>query len=761
MNRLEHLASAMTNARAVARSEPWLGRREAGLRRGGRISIFCCVLMMFAAAAQANVTISGTVKDNVGAAVAGATVQAIDPLNQAVVASAQTDAGGNYALSAAPATYDVKVTSPPGSPFGPAVAPGQAIASDTVLNFVLVPAGGAALTGRVLDPLNGGLPNQHVELAPWGTNNWISSITDALGNYSFQVAPGDYQFRVYGYNDANTGLNAPGYYYLAANSAFSLAASTTMNIGLPAKRVHVRVQSPQGLPVANVSLTTSGSYNPDLLLGGLAANGESYYPSWLLPPPTNASGEADLWLFPNGQNNTYTITAIPPPGSPWAVTNISNVVVTSDTSLTITLAAPVPFSGRLLDPLNGGLPNQHVELAPWGTNNWISSITDALGNYSFQVAPGDYQFRVYGYNDANTGLNAPGYYYLAANSAFSLAASTTMNIGLPAKRVHVRVQSPQGLPVANVSLTTSGSYNPNLLLGGLAANGESYYPSWLLPHATNSSGEADLWLYPNGPYNMYTITAVPPQGSPFVTFNVYDVAFTSDITVVVVLQFGTPPPPNACPVSQGFWKNQAEFWPVTSLTLGGQTYTKQELALLLRSPDRGDASLILAAQLIAAKLNIAWGSNPDPIKDTITTADSLLSTYPGKLPYNVKTSTEQGKKMVSAAELLDQYNNMLLTPRCDPMRPTLALTRTERDIEGLRAEVRALMQRKTLNNNQGRSLDAKLAGARINRENKSRARLALTVFVREVDSLSKAGGLATKDARRLTEKAARLISLLN
>jgi hypothetical protein len=267
----------------------------------------------------------------------------------------------------------------------------------------------------------------------------------------------------------------------------------------------------------------------------------------------------------------------------------------------------------------------------------------------------------------------------------------------------------------------------------------------------------DLWLFPNGPYNTYTLTATPPPGSPFVTFNVYDVAFTSDITVVVVLPLGVPPPPNACPVSQGFWKNHAQFWPVNSLTLGSESYTQQQLGVLLGMPTQGDASLTLGHQLIAAKLNIAWGSNPGPIEGTLSSAGSLLSGYPGKLPYNVRTSSTQGKKMIGDAEVLDQYNNMLLTPRCDPLSPTIALTQTERDIERLRSEVRALVQKRTLDKDRGRSLDSKLVGAKLNRENKDRARLALTVFVREVDGLARVGTLTAMEANRLIDRARYLI----
>ena len=120
-----------------------------------------------------------------------------------------------------------------------------------------------------------------------------------------------------------------------------------------------------------------------------------------------------------------------------------------------------------------------------------------------------------------------------------------------------------------------------------------------------------------------------------------------------------------CPQSQGYWKNNPDAWPVDSLTLGSQTYTKTELLTILTTPTRGDASLILADQLIAAKLNIANGSGePAPVPSTITDADSLLSGFSGKLPYNVKSSSPNGQAMVTDATTLDNYNNGLLTSGC-------------------------------------------------------------------------------------------------
>jgi len=98
--------------------------------------------------------------------------------------------------------------------------------------------------------------------------------------------------------------------------------------------------------------------------------------------------------------------------------------------------------------------------------------------------------------------------------------------------------------------------------------------------------------------------------------------------------------------------------------LGSQTYTQAELLTILNTPSTGDASLILAKQLIAAKLNIAAGADPTPISSTITDADSLLSMFSGKLPYHVPPPSIIGQMMVNDGNILDSYNSGRLTPGC-------------------------------------------------------------------------------------------------
>ena len=105
-----------------------------------------------------------------------------------------------------------------------------------------------------------------------------------------------------------------------------------------------------------------------------------------------------------------------------------------------------------------------------------------------------------------------------------------------------------------------------------------------------------------------------------------------------------------------------------TLTLGSQSYGKAELLALVNTRPNSsgsvDASLILAHQLIAAKLNVANGSDPGPVSNAITKSDALLSAFSGKLPYNVSRSSEQARSLVQAANILNDYNHGSLTTDC-------------------------------------------------------------------------------------------------
>jgi hypothetical protein len=164
--------------------------------------------------------------------------------------------------------------------------------------------------------------------------------------------------------------------------------------------------------------------------------------------------------------------------------------------------------------------------------------------------------------------------------------------------------------------------------------------------------------------NFVDCDAVTPTPTPTATFTptpTPTATFTPTPTPTVT-PTPTPTPSGVCPLTQGFWKNHPGAWPVHSLTLGTQIYNMGLLLAILNTPSGGDASIILAKQLIAAKLNIANGSDPTPIAATIATADALLDGC--VLPCHVPPSSTLGMQMTAAAAILDQYNNGQLTPGC-------------------------------------------------------------------------------------------------
>ncbi|MGB3714096.1 MAG: DUF5666 domain-containing protein [Candidatus Promineifilaceae bacterium] len=132
---------------------------------------------------------------------------------------------------------------------------------------------------------------------------------------------------------------------------------------------------------------------------------------------------------------------------------------------------------------------------------------------------------------------------------------------------------------------------------------------------------------------------------------------------------GTPVPLNTgnCTYGKGYWKNHSEEWPDTKLTLGIVTYDQEELLDILRTSPRGDATYILASQLIAAKLNVLAGANTSVISATITAADAWLETYP---PDRDPTGPDR-QEGVHLAEILDDYNSGTIGPgSCDDLEPT-------------------------------------------------------------------------------------------
>jgi hypothetical protein len=130
-----------------------------------------------------------------------------------------------------------------------------------------------------------------------------------------------------------------------------------------------------------------------------------------------------------------------------------------------------------------------------------------------------------------------------------------------------------------------------------------------------------------------------------------------------------------CTYGQGFWKNHSTDWPVDTLTLGGVSYDQSELLAILGTSPRGDATYILARQLIAAKLSILAGADSTAADTAIAAADAWLALYP---PDSDPTEPDRQDGIV-LAETLDDYNSGVIGPgSCDEEEPedTTAMTST-------------------------------------------------------------------------------------
>ena len=124
-----------------------------------------------------------------------------------------------------------------------------------------------------------------------------------------------------------------------------------------------------------------------------------------------------------------------------------------------------------------------------------------------------------------------------------------------------------------------------------------------------------------------------------------------------------------CTYTQGYWKNHASAWPVMSLTIGGVVYGQQQLLALLDTSPGGDASLILAHQLIAALLNVANGAVPSAaVQQAINDAQAWMAANKGSnaaLPYGLPAGSVAGNQATALTDTLDSFNSGGAgTPHC-------------------------------------------------------------------------------------------------
>jgi hypothetical protein len=83
----------------------------------------------------------------------------------------------------------------------------------------------------------------------------------------------------------------------------------------------------------------------------------------------------------------------------------------------------------------------------------------------------------------------------------------------------------------------------------------------------------------------------------------------------------------ACPHPPVFWMNHQDMWPADELTVGCEDYSKDDLVRIMRCKPRGDITVSLFRQLVAAKLNVLNGAD-DSIEEWVSAGDDFLCKHP-------------------------------------------------------------------------------------------------------------------------------------
>ena len=170
-------------------------------------------------------------------------------------------------------------------------------------------------------------------------------------------------------------------------------------------------------------------------------------------------------------------------------------------------------------------------------------------------------------------------------------------------------------------------------------------------------GVADASIYesfPNTNYN-YSPLTVAISGAGLEKYS------------LIRFHFGiTPPSPPEGPGTgtPGYWKNHPKAWPVSSITIGGATYTKAQAIALMNMPVSGDKTYTMFDALVAAELNKLVGNDASCIADKISAAQIWMAANPVG---SGVTADSLAWQLVgeSLYKLLDAYNNGWL---CAPPR---------------------------------------------------------------------------------------------
>jgi hypothetical protein len=119
--------------------------------------------------------------------------------------------------------------------------------------------------------------------------------------------------------------------------------------------------------------------------------------------------------------------------------------------------------------------------------------------------------------------------------------------------------------------------------------------------------------------------------------------------------------PPVWPRSKGYWKNHPENWTVDEVEVGNVTHSKNEAINILKNANSKDATCMLSAQLITAKLSRKCGATSVFVyghkKVNVDTVIVNVNVFLGHYPLGMDPQGNARQEALSLKDLLDANNS--------------------------------------------------------------------------------------------------------
>ena len=406
-------------------------RRNLSIRRTAWVGVAAAatlilVLAMAGPAAAATATLSGRVTDGIGNPLGGSTIAVDTAGTTSQVAATTTGLDGSYSVSVEADSYDVHVTPPAASGFNPATFADFAISGETALDVVLTNAATATFKG-VLQTSRGEPVSAEVYLN--SESQSYRTLTDSSGAFSLAVPTGSYTLRLRPWGPGPIGLAWD------ISAPITISGDLTQNLTIPVVLVTAQVRDPSGNPVGSTAIRDEAGYQTDsfaLWPGGPQTSTGAYGQAG----ETDGTGNVTFDLIPTSASN-LTLTAVPPASNTSVgQTTLSNLSVTSDTTLRFNLPPVATFKG-VLQTSRGEPVSAEVYLN--SESQSYRTLTDSSGAFSLAVPTGSYTLRLRPWGPGPIGLAWD------ISAPITISGDLTQNLTIPVVLVTAKCGTRPGI----------------------------------------------------------------------------------------------------------------------------------------------------------------------------------------------------------------------------------------------------------------------------------------------------------------------------